>query len=610
MTKAAGPISRRKFLAGAASVGALYAVRDITGLAAPQGKPGHPTKIDDFFGDFTAEWMRRNPNLATARRYFTGEEQNRLERQLTPETLAWRRNRIRFARQGLAALAKFDRAGMTKTQGVSADVMRWQLGIIADEEPFLDYTFPLEQFNGANVRLPNQLTVVHPLLNERDAENYVAALGQMSMRIEEATAESRRLAAERIVPPRFILQATIKQMRSFTSQPPGQNPLVAAFTQKMTAVNAISEATREQLRAEAEKIVADQVHPAWTKTLEMLQSQLPQATDDAGLWRFKAGPEIYAYNLRRYTTTNLTADQIHEIGLRQVNLIETQMDALLRRLGREEGSVKGRIEKLSTDLSYPNPASDETRKQVMDDISRILSDAQQRAALLFDKTPKAPVVARPYPRFVEANAAATYTQPPLDGSRPGIFQFPLRPEQMTKFRLRSLVYHETIPGHHYQVALELEHSALPRFRRVSAFGVISALAEGWGLYAERLAAESGWYGDDVEGLLGQLDSELFRARRLVVDTGLHVKRWTRQQSIDYGIEASEVERYVVLPGQACSYMIGELKILELRDKAKKTLGDRFSLQAFHDAVLETGTVPLDVLGRQVDAYIASARGKA
>jgi uncharacterized protein (DUF885 family) len=177
---------------------------------------------------------------------------------------------------------------------------------------------------------------------------------------------------------------------------------------------------------------------------------------------------------------------------------------------------------------------------------------------------------------------------------------------MTKFRLRSLVYHETVPGHHFHLALDLENDAQPRFRRVRLFGGVTAVTEGWGLYAERLAAESGWYEGDLEGLLGQLDSELFRARRLVVDTGLHAMGWTRQQAIDYGIEPSEVERYVVNPGQACAYMIGELKLLELRDKTKKALGDRFSERQFHNVILLAGVLPLDMLERRVDAYIRSA----
>jgi uncharacterized protein (DUF885 family) len=215
-------------------------------------------------------------------------------------------------------------------------------------------------------------------------------------------------------------------------------------------------------------------------------------------------------------------------------------------------------------------------------------------------------MARPFQRFQEANAAANYTAPARDGSRPGIFQIPLRPARMTKFNLRSLVYHETVPGHHFQIALELENTDLPAFRQLRVFGGISAPVEGWALYAERLAAESGWYDGDPEGLLGQLDSALFRARRLVVDTGLHALRWTRQQAIAYGIEASEVERYVVNPGQACSYMIGQLKIVELREKARTALGQRFSLREFHNVVLGTGSVPLELLERQVEAYIRGA----
>jgi len=570
---------------------------------------GAPVRIDEFFRDFTAEWIRLNPNLATSLRYFTGDEQDRLERQLTPLTLASARARIQLARKGLAELRKFDRAGMTETQRISADVMKWQLEMAVAEEPYFDYTFPLEQMNGWNVSAVERFTVSRPLAKAKDAENYVAALRQVSARMDEAIAESRRLAAKNVIPPRFILEATIKQMQSFVDPSPGQNPFVTAFADKMASLPAGAEpipaAQREQLRAEAERIVGVQIYPAWKKAMVTLQSQLSRSTNDAGLWRLKGGPEAYNFFLRRYTTTNLTADQIHEIGLQQVSRIETQMDALLRRLGRNAGPVKERIAKLKLDLQYPNPTSDESRAQIMRDIDGIIRDAEKRAALLFDLRPKAPVVAQPFPRFREANAAANYNAPAPDGSRPGTFQFPRRIEWMTRFGLRSVVYHETVPGHHFHIALQVENRDLPRFMQVRALGGISAITEGWGLYAERLAAESGWYGEDIEGQLGQLDYELMRARRLVIDTGLHAKRWTRQQAIDYGIEASEVERYTVYPGQACSYMIGELKILELREKAQKALGNRFALREFHNAVLRAGSVPLQVLESQVDGYVAT-----
>ncbi len=568
--------------------------------------PAQPN-IDNFFRDFTAEWVRGNPNLATGARYFTGEEQDRLEKQVTPETLAYKRSRIDLARKGLAELAKFDRSKLSETQRVSADLMQWDLDVIVREEPYLDYSFPLQQMSGANINLVEMLTVRHPLATEKDAVNYLAALGQVGTRMDEAIAESRRLAAKNIIPPKFILEATIKQMTSFVDQPAMQNPFAAIFTQKVEAIKDLTPARRNELRGEAAKIVETQIYPAWKRGVAVLQSQLPHSTDDAGLWRLKGGGDAYTYFLNRYTTTHLTADQIHEIGLREVARIEKEMDAILRRLGRTEGSVKDRVEKLKQDLGYPK--SEEGRTLIMADVEKILRDAQKRSDSLFDKVPKSPVVAQPFPRFREANAAANYNSPAPDGSRPGIFQIPLRPERMTKFGLRSLVYHETVPGHHFQIALQVENKDLPRFRQIGAFGGISALTEGWGLYAERLAAESGWYEGDLEGLLGQLDASLFRARRLVVDTGLHAKHWTRQQGIDYGIETSEVERYAVFPGQACSYMIGQLKIVEVREKAKKALGDKFSLRAFHDVVLNTGTVPLDLLERQVDAYIRANGGK-
>ena len=564
--------------------------------------PAETRSIDDFFRDFTAEWVRGNPNLATGARYFTGEEQDRLERQLTPVTEAYRRARIQLARKGLAELGQFDRARMNETQRVSADLMQWQLDTVVREEPFLDFNFPLEQMNGVNVGLIETLTVRHPLANEKDASNYVAALGQVSARMEEAVAQSRLLATKNIIPPRFILNATIRQMQSFVDPSPGQNPFVVTFTQKMEAAK-IPLPRRDALRAEAEKIVGAEIYPAWKKAIATLESQLPRSTDDAGISRLKGGSDAYAYFLRRFTTTNLSPDQIHQIGLNEVARIEKEMDTLLRRLGRTAGSVKDRVEKLKQDLGYPK--TEAGRKIIMTDVEQILRDGEKRSALLFDTRPKSPVIAQPFPRFREANAAANYNSPAPDGSRPGVFQIPLRPERMTKFGLRSLIYHETVPGHHFQIALQIENKSLPRFRQIGAFGGISALVEGWGLYAERLAAESGWYDGDLEGLLGQLDSALFRARRLVVDTGLHSKHWTRQQAIDYGIEASEVERYVVFPGQACSYMIGQLKIVELREKARKSLGDKFSLREYHNVVLNTGTVPLEILERQVDAYIQS-----
>jgi uncharacterized protein (DUF885 family) len=602
------PFSRRHLVFGgiamavAASQAPAQARADQPNEDQPNDDQPSP-KIDDFFRDVTADWVRHDPSLATRTNYFTGDEHDRLARQLTPHTLEWRRDRSLRARKTLAELKKFDRARLTPEQRVSAELLEWQLGRTIEEDQYLDYFFPLQQMSGANVQLVETLTVSYPLLTERDAENYLTVLAQAATRLDEATAEARRIAEKKIVPPRFILQATIKQMQSFVDSSPGRNPFVTSYAEKLAAIKSLPDAKREAFRAEAEKIVAAQIYPAWQRGAALLQSQAANSTDDAGLWRLKGGDEAYAFYLGFFTTTSLTPDQIHQIGLDHVASIDAQMDTLLRRINRTQGTVKERTEQLALDLQYPDPASEASREQIMRDIEAILRDAEKRAELLFDVRPKTPVIARAFPAFREANAAANYNAPPSDGSRPGTFQYPRRLSNMTKFGLRSLVYHETVPGHHFQIALEVENKDLPRFRQIRAFGGISAFSEGWGLYAERLAAESGWYGDDVEGLLGQLKAESFRARRLVVDTGLHAKRWTRQQGIDYGIEASEVERYTVFPGQACSYMMGELKIIECREKAKKALGEKFSLRRFHDKVLETGTVPLNLLEREVDAWV-------
>jgi uncharacterized protein (DUF885 family) len=580
-----------------AGLGTVFFLSIVLTLSAQQ------RGVDEFFRDFTAEWVRANPDLATSSRFFTGREQDRLERQITPLTHRYRRSRIQLARKGLAELARFDESKMTDAQRLSAELMDWQLRTVSDEEYFLDYTFPLEQMNGANVDLVDNLLVGHPVLTERDAENYVAALKQVGKRMDEAVAEAKRLAEKGFLPPKFILEVTSDQMRDFIDPPPDENPFVSAFVQKLEAIPALTEERRAELRKDAENIVINRIYPAWKKAISLLAAQIPDSTDDAGLWRLKGGDAAYVFFLRRYTTTNLSPDAIHEIGLREVARIETEMDAILRRLGHTTGTIKERLEKVAATQAYSNPRSEESRAQIMRDIQAMLVDAEARAALLFDLRPKAKVVAQPFPSFLEENAAASYNSPAPDGSRPGVFQYPRRVSNMTKFGLKSTVHHETIPGHHFQIALTVENTSLPPFRQIRAFGGISAYTEGWALYAERLAAESGWYEGDPEGLLGQLDNELFRARRLVVDTGLHARRWTRQQAIDYGIEASEVERYVVYPGQACSYMIGQLKFIELREKARKALGDRFSLREFHNIVLNTGAVPLEVLERQVNAWI-------
>ena len=557
--------------------------------------------VEAFFARFAEEWMLRQPSAATGSRYFDGEVQQRMDRQLTPLTREHREGTVALARRGLLELGRFDRGAMTDAQRVSAELMEWQLQTLVVADTYAHSVFPLQQFSGPNVTLPSLMTVVHPLRNARDADNYLSRLGQFEARMGEAVDESRAQAARGILPPRFILQATIEQMRKFVSGPASANPLVSTLGERLAKVDTMDAAAREAVIGNATAIVGDEVYPAWREAIAVLESQLPASTDDAGLWRFDDGAEIYAFRLREFTSTKLSAQQIHQLGLSEVARIEGQMDQILRSLGRTEGTVKARVETLRKDLAYADTAAG--RAALMADIETMMRDAERRAEGLFDVRPRSAVIAQPYPEYQWPTAAASYTAPPLDGSRPGVYQMPLRPDRLSKFGLRTLVYHETVPGHHFQVALSVENQALPRFRQTRAFGGISAFSEGWALYAERLAVEEGWYEGDPEGLLGQLDAELFRARRLVVDTGLHAMRWTRQQAIDYGIPPSEVDRYVVMPGQATSYKVGQLEMIRLRDHARASLGDRYDPREFHNRVLLTGTVPLNLLEREIEAYI-------
>jgi len=571
----------------------------IAGLSAMAH--GAELSFDGWVDAFSAEWVRGDPTTATTTQYFEGAEQDSLDRQLTPVTKQYREARVALARRGLAELGKFDRTKLTASQRISASMLSWQLDDIVRAEAFEDYRLVFQQFSGLQVQLVNFLSQTHPIRNRRDIQNYLARLELVPAQIDEGIAQAKERAGRGFLPPDFILKSTIAQFDRFLEPKPSENVLVTSLTERAAKLESFTAEERAAFAAAAEKTVAESIIPAFRRARGLLQDQAGQAKADAGLWRVPGGDRAYANALRRSTTTELTADQVHELGLKEVARIESEMDVLLRQLGYTEGTIKDRMEKLENDLQPP--ADPDPRPGLLAEYERILRDAERRAALIFDLRPKAPVEVRREPPFTEKSAAAHYTVPAKDGSRPGIFWAPLPGPKFHMVQMRTLVHHEAVPGHHFQIALQNEMKELPQFRRDRAFGFISAHGEGWALYAEQLAAESGWFKGDPKGRLGQLNDELFRARRLVVDTGLHAKHWTRQQAIDYGIPPSEVERYVVWPGQACSYKIGMLKILELRASAQKALGQKFSLKEFHNAVLRAGTVPLAVLEEVVGEYI-------
>ena len=561
--------------------------------------------FDTWADALAAETLRADPVDATHTQYFSGTEQDALDRQLTPITREYRAARIAAARKALAELGKFDRTKLDARQRTSAGVIEWSLKVEVNSEPFADHRFTFNQFHGLHVGLVHFLSQAHPIRNRRDIENYLARLALVAGQMDEGVRIAKDAAPRGFLMPDFIIKSALGQFERFLADDPAKNILVTSLGERAAKLKDVTAEDRAKFSADATSIVTESVLPAFQRAQAMLQEQLPLAKSDAGLWRLPDGDKAYANALRRFTTTDFTADEIHAIGRREVARIEQEMDALLRQLGYTEGGIKERYEKLNLD-SQP-PSSPDPRPALLEKYTMILRDAEKRAVLVFDLRPKAPVEVRREAAFTEKTAAAHYTSPAKDGTLPGVFWTPLPGPTFNILGMRTLVYHEGVPGHHFQIALQRETDSLPRYRRDGIFTGGSAFSEGWALYAEQLAAENGWYEGDIPGHLGQLQGELFRAKRLVADTGLHTQHWTRQQAIDYGISPAETERYVMNPGQACAYKIGMLKILELRAKAQKALGGKFSLKEFHNTVLQTGNVPLAVLEQVIGDYIAAVR---
>jgi uncharacterized protein (DUF885 family) len=592
-----------------ASPGNIHAAPPAT--AAASAKAGSPA-FDRFVDRLAADWMRANPAAATAQQYFSGAEQDSLDRELTAEDAQYGMPLgtaelaafVARARAGLQGISGFRRERLSSVQRISRASLAWQLEDALRIAATADQRFVFEQFRGLQVALVSFLSQIHPLRNARDVDNYLTRLGKVASVLDEGIEIARSRAARGTIPPTFILRATIDGIDRFLAPAPADNVLVTSLAARMTSIEGFAPEQQTAAIAAAERTVRESISPAFVRVRTFLSNELPGASDEAGLWRLTNGAQAYAAALHANTTTAMTAEQIHALGLREVGRIEAQMDLELRELGYAEGSVAERYAMLERSVQ---PAADpDPRPALLEEHRRILRDAEDRAAALFDLRPSAAVqVLRELP-FTEKNAAAHYSAPAPDGSRPGTIWIPLPGPEYRILEMRTLTYHEGVPGHHFQIALQQELPEIPLFRRKRVFGGLSAFAEGWALYAEQLAVEAGWYGGDPKGQLGQLSDELFRARRLVVDTGLHAQHWTRQQAIDYGIPVAEVERYVVMPGQACAYKIGELEILMQRAKEQKALGRRFSMKRFHNLLLRTGTVPLAVLGQVVDDDVAVA----
>ncbi len=477
------------------------------------------------------------------------------------------------------------------------------------------HNYPLNQMYGLHSQVPGFLIAFHTVANAAEARAYIDRLRGIPAMFDEVIAGVKAREAKGILPPKFVFPIVIEASRTVIRGEPfdlsGQkSSLWQDVETKFAAIPDADEPTKAELKSLARAALVDSVQPAYEKLIAVLEAQEKVATTDDGAWKLPHGREYYDYELRGYTTTDLSADEIHQTGRREVARIHAEMTAIKDRVGFK-GTLPEFFVHMRESPQYYYPNTPEGKQAYLDRATGFIDGMRARLPEFFGILPKAPLELRKVEPFrEEGSAAAFYEQPAPDGSRPGVYYvntFDMR--GLPIYEMESLAYHEAIPGHHMQIAIAQELEGIPRFRR---FGGNTAYAEGWALYTEYFPKEFGFFTDPYMDF-GRLSSELLRAARLVVDTGIHAQKWTREQTMQWMRANSpfperdiftETNRYIVLPGQACSYKIGMLKILELRELAKKELGPKFNLRAYHDLVLKDGAVPMDILEENVRAWIA------
>ncbi|HER40460.1 MAG TPA: DUF885 domain-containing protein, partial [Salinimicrobium catena] len=488
---------------------------------------------------------------------------------------------------------------------LSYRLYRQQLENEIEDYRFRFYDYPVNQMHGIHAELPAFLINMHKIDSVSDAKAYISRLEKFPkvMRDVQKGLELREM--NQIMPPSFVFAHTIEASKNLISGKPFEkssepSTLLADFKEKVEKLD-ISSEKKNNLILEAQHALTDSVKPAYEGLIATLEDQSQRANQEHGVWKFPKGKEFYNNRLKRMTTTDLTAEEIHGIGLQEVARIQTEMEEIKEKVGFE-GSLQDFFKFMREDEQFYYPNTPEGKEKYLTEAKEIINTMKGRLDELFLTKPKADIVVKAVEPFREKSAGkAFYQQPALDGSRPGTYYANLYDmEAMPTYQMEALAYHEGIPGHHMQIAIAQELDSLPMFRKL---GIYTAYVEGWGLYSEKVPKEIGFY-EDPYANFGRLAMELWRSIRLVVDTGIHDKKWTREEAIEYYKTNSPnaesdavkmVERHIVMPGQATAYKIGMNKILELREKAKKELGEKFDIREFHDVVLTHGSLPLNVL---------------
>jgi uncharacterized protein (DUF885 family) len=597
------------------------AVGVVLGYAGYRTVWGKPFSMNMLANRQALEFLMRNPELFTQIGITDGTLLDHHSGKLAPYTLKERDGDYAQLAKFQKEVDEFDRAKLDRNDQVTYDILvdQYQTGLSFKRFAWLSADgslYAISPMFGVETELPSFMQTTHVVSNDKTARNYVERLRAMGGKLDEVTADMQRQAKAGVVLPAALLERSLIVIQDTVAAKPEANALVTSFVERMNKVKSLDGPRKQQLQREAAEALKAHVYPAYARMSAALVALKPAAASQgAGVGRLPDGAAYYADMLKQATTTDYTPAQVHALGLAEVTRISAEMDTLLKAQGLAAGSVGARMTALGKDPRFLYPNDDDGRKQALERYQQILDEVSARMPEYFRSLPTKHLTVERVPTSQEkGTSGAYYQQAAMDGSRPGMFFANLRDmKEVPQWGMKTLAYHEGIPGHHFQISIALGLKDLPLIRQQTLY---TAYAEGWALYAEAFAAEIGMYKDDPWGDLGRLQLELLRAARLVVDTGLHAEGWSREQAIDYmvsttgmaeGDVTSEVERYMALPGQACAYKVGELKILELREKAKAALGPKFNLKDFHAVVLENGGVPLTVLEQLVNEWMARAQ---
>lgn len=610
--------NRREFLFAASAAAAMAAASAPKGAfaASLSSDAVEVARQNALFELLVDRQLRRSPETATSLGVDKGDRAW-TKSALSDFSLTAIRENGDLSAQALADLRKIDRSKLAGLDAVNYDTVEFVLTIGDAFTRRFDYNgayggapYVISQLTGAYQQLPDFLDSQHVIETRADADAYMARMEAFGRVLDQEVEVGRRDAGLGVIPADFTIDKALIQFKAMLGVAPDASPLVTSIARRTK-----EKGIEGDYAGEAAKLYAEKVRPALERQAALLTEWRAKAVHDAGVWRLPKGEEYYRTALESYTTSKITPAEVHQTGLDMVASLGAQADRLMRKAGYTSGTVGERFRQMYADPRQHYPNTDEGKVELIKDLNRKVAEIMPKLPKYFGQLPKAPLEIRRVPKAIEAGApGGYYNSPTLDGSRPGIYWINLRDSaEQPRFTLPTLTFHEAIPGHHLQLALNNEAGDLPLIRKMIGF---SGYSEGWALYAEELAVEMGMYEDDVEGQIGMIHDAMFRAVRLVVDSGMHDRKWSREQAVKYYVDTigdqeasaiTEIERYVVWPGQACSYMVGKIEWMRLRAKARKALGRRFDIRKFHDVGLLSGGVPLTVLETVIDGYIAAAK---